>query len=384
MSGSASAVAPSIAVTCTSSSSLIVGGDAHSTHASAACDDVAETLQRQPTEHGRQRKSWTEEEKRNFWKQKKMAKRERTKAVAAERRKAQQELWEHLSEGEREARRSEAALLHERRRQAEAALLRQCETQLADPHVPAIVFDLSFAWCMTMANTKSTVSQVKLSYSALRTAGFPFRPFITSLMGKEASDTEHDASAQATVLQGLDSFEGFRRFPPCITQRQHWSELFAPSRVVFLTADSPNTLAGIEPDTAYVIGAFVDHNANKGLSYACAQRHGVRTARLPITETVVLGNRCKVLTINHVANVLIHYAQLCAAGTPNWAQAIENALPTRRTRQAVNGRRKRRRVGEATSGDQSSRDDEGLEEEADDGGDAKGTSDYESDRTPAE
>ncbi|KAG5496768.1 hypothetical protein JIQ42_03601 [Leishmania sp. Namibia] len=372
ISGLESSMTASTAVICTSSSSLTSASDAHGTSASDVRDDAAQALHNSPTEHRRQRKSWTEEEKRRYWKQKKTEKRERVKAAAAERRQTQQDLWEHLSEEEKEARRSEAALLHERHRQAEEALVRRCEAQLANPHVPAIVFDLSFAWCMTVANTKSTVSQVKLSYSALRTAGFPFRPIITSLMGKEASDTEHDVTAQAAALQVLDGFEGFRRFPPCVTQAQHWSELLAPSQVVFLTADSPHTLTSIDPDTAYVVGAFVDHNANKGLSFASAQRHGVRTARLPIKETVVLGNRCKVLTINHVVEVLIHYEQLRAAGTTDWAQAIENALPTRRTQQATKRRRKRQRVGDAISGDESGDDDEGG-----DGGDTKDASYYE-------
>ncbi|KAG5473301.1 hypothetical protein CUR178_03221 [Leishmania enriettii] len=371
--GLESSVAASTAVICTSSSSLTSASDAHGTSASAVRDNAAQALQKPPTERVRQRKSWTEEEKRRYWKRKKTEKRERVKAAAAERRQTQQDLWERLSVEEKEARRSEAALLHERRRQAEEALVRRCEAQLANPHVPAIVFDLSFAWCMTVANTKSTVSQVKLSYSALRTAGFPFRPIITSLMGKEASDTEHDATAQAAALQVLEGFEGFRRFPPRVTQAQHWSELLTPSQVVFLTADSPHTLTSIDPDTAYVVGAFVDHNANKGLSFASAQRHGVRTARLPIKETVMLGNRCKVLTINHVVDVLIHYEQLRAAGTPDWAQAIENVLPTRRTQQATKRWQKRQRVGDAISGD-----------EGGDGGDTKDVSYYESASAAAE
>ncbi|KAI5689882.1 hypothetical protein MNV84_06060 [Leishmania braziliensis] len=361
MSRAAAAAATSPAMPCVSSSSLTSDIDAHIPNAHDARDGATEASHSTLAEPRRQRKLWTEDEKRRFWRQKKLEKRERRKVVAADRQKAQQELWEHLSEEEKKARRTEATLLHERRRQAEAALVSRCEAQLANPHVPAIVFDLSFAWCMTVANTKSTVSQVKFSYSALRTAGFPFRPIITSLMGKEASDTEHDVTAQAAVLQTLENFEGFRRFPPVVTQAQHWSVLFEPNQVVFLTADAPDALTSIDPGTAYIVGAFVDHNAHKGLSYASAQRHGVRTARLPIRESVVLGNRCKVLTINHVVEVLIQYEHLRAAGTPDWAQAIDNALPTRRTRQVMKGRRKRRRVGEAGSDEERDDGDEGSD-----------------------
>lgn len=297
-----------------------------------------------PVEHHRNRKSWTEEEKRAFWKQKKQEKKERKKAAAAERLQAQKAEWAALTDEEKETRRVEAVELHERRRRVEAALTQRCEAQLADGRVPALVFDLSFAWCMTVSDTKSTVSQVKFSYSSLRRAGFPFRPIITSLRGKEAADDVHDASSQSEVLQALSNFEGFRRFPPQVTQDEHWSSLFPADKVVFLTADSPDVLTSLEPDTAYVIGAFVDHNNYKGLSYAAAQRHGVRSARLPIKESVQLGNRCKVLTINHVVDVLVAYEALRVAGTPDWGRAIDAALPTRRAQQEVQGSRKRRRL----------------------------------------
>ncbi|GET90919.1 hypothetical protein, conserved [Leishmania tarentolae] len=357
MSRSATSVAAS-PVTPPVASTLTSDGDTQSRKARDARDGHVEASSSTTAGHCRHRRSWTEEEKRSFWKQKKSEKRERRKAAAAERHKAQQAQWASLTEEERATRRAEAVLLHEKRRQAEAALLSRCEAQLADPHVPAIVFDLSFAWCMTVANTKSTVSQVMLSYSALRTAGFPLRPVVTSLMGKEASDAEHDATPQAEVLQALNNYEGFRRFPPSVTQVQHWSDLFAPSQVVFLTADSPDTLTSIEPDTAYIVGAFVDHNAHKGLSYASAIRHGVRTARLPIKESVVLGNRSKVLTINHVVEVLIQYEKLRSAGTLDWAQAINNALPTRRTHQMIKERRKRERMSSTVSSVKRDDDDE--------------------------
>ncbi|KAG5498809.1 hypothetical protein JKF63_03098 [Porcisia hertigi] len=357
---SSAAAAPAVASSGTPCASSVSGTpdiDEHSSNAGEFFNNGVEHSHCTSPSHRRQRKLWSEEEMRTFWHKKKLEKKMRKKALAADRQKAQQAEWEHLSDEEKAARRAEAALLHERRRQAEAALLSRCEAHLADPHVPAIVFDLSFAWCMTVANTKSTVSQVKFSYSALRTAGFPFRPVITSLMAKEASDTDHDATAQAAALQPLDGFEGFRRFPPTVTQTQHWSELFPRDQVVFLTADSPHILTSIEPDTAYIVGAFVDHNAHKGLSYASAQRHGVRTARLPIKESVELGNRCKVLTINHVVEVLIQYEQLRAAGTPDWAQAIDKALPTRRTQQVMKARQKRQRLGVMSSAGDTDGDD---------------------------
>ncbi|KPA83425.1 hypothetical protein ABB37_03059 [Leptomonas pyrrhocoris] len=325
-----------------------------SPNANDAAGGRTDPQQTTPAEHRRGRKSWTEEEKRSFWQQKKQAKKERKKATAAGRQEALQSAWETLTEEERATRRAEAAEQHEGRRRAEAQLIQRCEAQLADARVPTLVFDLSFAWCMTVPDTKSTVSQVKFSYSSLRRAGFPFRPVITSLLGKEKADAEHDAAQQQEVLQALSNFDGFRRFPPRVTQEEHWSELFSADSVVFLSADAPDVLTTVEPNTAYIIGAFVDHNRYKGLSYAAAQRHCVRSARLPIKESVELGNRCKVLTINHIVDVLIKYEALRTAGTPNWGMAIDEALPIRRTRQEAQQRRKRSRhaVNGASSADE--------------------------------
>lgn len=302
-----------------------------------------------PAEHRRNRKSWSDEEKRAFWRQKKDEKKQRKKEAASQRQRDLQEVWVGLSEEQREMQRQQAIQVHERRRASEAALQKACTERLADPSLPILVMDLSFSWCMTVPDTKSTISQLKFSYSVLRKAAFPFRLVITSLIGREASDLVHSAAAQAEVLSSLPQFEGFSHFPPKITHDQHWSELYDASKVVFLTADAPDVLDTIQPDTVYVIGAFVDHNQQKGLSYAAAERHCVRSARLPIKESIDLGNRCKVLTINHVVDVLVRYTQQLPAkdGSSKWAAAIEAAIPIRRAQQELQGCRKRRRQAQS-------------------------------------
>lgn len=306
----------------------------------------------------RNRKAWTPEEQRQFWQRKKAEKKERQRQSAAARKAAQQAEWEQLSEEERERRRRAAIAVHEKRRVQEEALLAEAARNMADPTVPVLVFDLSFAWCMTVADTKSTVSQIKFSYSTLRQAGFVLRPAITSLVGKEAGDGEKDASVQAPLLECLRTFEGFRRFPPLEVADAHWSQLFPREKTVFLTADADDVLENLATDTVYIVGAFVDHNQYKGLSRAAAERHGVRMARLPIAEHIHLGNRCKVLTINHVTDVL---ARFMRSGR-NWRVALEEALPVRRVAQEEHGSRKRRRHGgdEASpSAERSTSDDSG-------------------------
>jgi hypothetical protein len=54
------------------------------------------------------------------------------------------------------------------------------------------------------------------------------------------------------------------------------------SSVIYLTADSPDTLQSVEPGCTYVVGGLVDHKDKPGMSYERARKFGLRTARLPI------------------------------------------------------------------------------------------------------
>lgn len=358
------------------------------------------------------RQSWTEEAKNFFWSQKKREKKQNKQKKKAEIKCEQQIKWEKLEESEREELRQKAAQKHERRRQQDELLDQQCQSQLSDREAPRLVFDLSFAWCMTPANTKSTVAQIIFSYCALRRAGFPFLPVITSLVGHEdgrsanasvfsspPNDTplevsqkesrglpavvetsgdkekpvllsENDSSLLPAsfsalcyhtresaaridsrqfssalgelppLLLPLLTCDAFKKYGCPIYIREHWSSIFDNEKVVFLTADAESILETVERDTVYIIGAFVDHNQHKFLSMNAATRYGVRTARLPIKEHIEVRNRCQILTINHVVDVLIQFTI-----RQNWTDALEAVLPIRRVHQEELGcRRKRRRA----------------------------------------
>ena len=288
---------------------------------------------------------------REYWQRKKQEKKKRKKERGILRQDEQRRQWEALSEAEREDVRAKAAAVHECRRRQEVDLEIKCASALANPSTPALLFDLSFADTMNAAGVKSTTSQLKFSYAILRRHGFPLRPIVTSLQGQ---------------FEPLRLFEGFRRFPP-VTAAGHWRDLLVDQispvvpevatassnqeaeaggaeaggaggelvsggpnlqllkkSIVYLTADSDTVLLDIEPDTVYVVGAFVDHNSKKGATLELATHVGVRTARLPIDEFLKVGNLCKVLTINTVVDVLSRFCE-----TKSWPSAFE-ALPTRR------------------------------------------------------
>lgn len=73
-----------------------------------------------------------------------------------------------------------------------------------------------------------------------------------------------------------------------------------------------------------MIGGFVDHNKYKGYTHEMATKAGYRTARLPLSENIILQSRA-VLTINHVAEVMI-----AKSDGKSWKDIFLEVLPTRK------------------------------------------------------
>ena len=247
---------------------------------------------------------------RAFWQKKKEAKKERKKTQNAERKEAQNLAWDQLSEEEQKRRRERALAVHTLRHEQQSELLDRCRINMGAQNLPYIVFDMSFVDDMTDRDKRSTLSQLKFSYSILKKFGFTLRPIFTSFVDKAPFD-------------GFQEFGQFSAFQPRFTD-SHWSETVCRENVVFLTADSDNVLTNLSSDTYYIVGAFVDHNSKKGATLDASKKYGVRTARLPLDEEMDVGNLCKVLTINHVTEVMCSFA---ASGS--WAEAL-SVLPTRR------------------------------------------------------
>lgn len=65
---------------------------------------------------------------------------------------------------------------------------------------------------------------------------------------------------------------------------------------MYLTSDSDNVLGELSNEDVYVIGGLVDHNRHKGMCHDGAMKEGIRHARLPIRENILI--KCRtVLTI---------------------------------------------------------------------------------------
>ncbi|KAI8251723.1 tRNA (guanine(9)-N1)-methyltransferase [Colletotrichum sp. SAR11_239] len=94
--------------------------------------------------------------------------------------------------------------------------------------------------------------------------------------------------------------------------------------IVYLSADSPNTIDRLEPGVSYVIGGLVDRNREKGLCHRRARELGIKTAKLPIGEYMNISSR-RVLATNHVMEIMLKWLE-----TGDWAEAFLSVIPKRK------------------------------------------------------
>ena len=94
--------------------------------------------------------------------------------------------------------------------------------------------------------------------------------------------------------------------------------------IVYLSAESDNTLERLKPNSTYIIGGLVDKNRHKGLCYKRALDRGIKTAKLPIGEFLEMDSR-KVLVTNHVLDIMLKWLE-----HDDWGKAFIEVLPKRK------------------------------------------------------
>jgi tRNA (guanine9-N1)-methyltransferase len=94
--------------------------------------------------------------------------------------------------------------------------------------------------------------------------------------------------------------------------------------VIYLTADSPNTLTTLSPYSTYIIGGIIDRNRHKGICYKRAQERGIKTAKLPIGEYLEMASR-QVLATNHVNEIMVKWLE-----EGDWGRAFMSVIPKRK------------------------------------------------------
>jgi len=103
---------------------------------------------------------------------------------------------------------------------------------------------------------------------------------------------------------------------------------------VYLTGDSPHLLTTLDDNTTYIIGGIVDRNRLKLAALHRADninaqlpQLNVTTARLPLEEHLDFKGSTRVLTCNHVFEILQRYRE---NGYNDWRTSIMAVLPCRK------------------------------------------------------
>lgn len=125
---------------------------------------------------------------------------------------------------------------------------------------------------------------------------------------------------------------------------------FSTDSIVYLSADSPNILDKLEPNTSYVIGGLVDRNREKGLCQRRAEEKGIRTAKLPIGKYMEMASR-QVLATNHVVEIMSKWLE-----TRDWGEAFVAVIPKRKGGQLKHEAEEDKQKQAAAEGDAAGKD----------------------------
>ncbi|KAI8676520.1 TRNA (guanine(9)-N1)-methyltransferase [Fusarium sp. Ph1] len=285
---------------------------------------------------------------------------------ALKRLRKQQE-WEAGKEDRKQKRKENRQARRVRKREEKAALVAQgidpdAQKTQKPPSVSvpvSLIFDCDFEQYMMDKELVSLGSQITRSYSENKNARFRTHMFVSGWNGKLAARFHEVLEDKHKNWKGVDFLEG--DFIACAEaarkkMQENGGKMIDPLQksldekvpwerderdpfpmpdpepepreeykdIVYLSSDSPYTLERLEPNTSYVIGGLVDKNREKGLCYKRARQLGIRTARLPIGQYMVMASR-QVLATNHVVEIMLKWLEY-----ENWGDAFLSVIPKRK------------------------------------------------------
>nr|XP_057924166.1 RNA (guanine-9-)-methyltransferase domain-containing protein 2 [Doryrhamphus excisus] len=179
-----------------------------------------------------------------------------------------------------------------------------------------LVVDCSFDDLMLIKDVHKLHKQIQRCYAENRRASHPVQFYLTSLGGQ--------------LKQSMDEKDkGWINWKDITVKSEHYSHVLAKEELVYLTSDSPNMLAQLDPKKAYVIGGLVDHNHHKGITFERAKALGIDHAQLPLSSFVQMNSR-KVLAVNHVFEIMLAFLE-----KGDWKEAFFSVLPPRKGAMAI-------------------------------------------------
>lgn len=175
----------------------------------------------------------------------------------------------------------------------------------------SVAIDLSFDELMIDKDLSSCAKQLLRVYTNNRRAKRPIPVHFTGL------------SEEGKLFEKLERNEGWRNWD-VIPHKESFMELFDKEKIIYLTSESETVLDVLEKGAVYIIGGLVDHNHHKSLTLDLAQKNNIRTARLPLSEHLIIKTR-SVLTINQVFDIILSVSE-----GQSWKEALIKTLPQRK------------------------------------------------------
>ncbi|TPX55504.1 hypothetical protein PhCBS80983_g05260 [Powellomyces hirtus] len=237
----------------------------------------------------------------------------------ARKRALKEAKWAAGKEQRDEERRKKRKLTKEHRKEKMQQGLIQTRPRFAKDQIASkvgIIIDLDFEGKMKSQEVRSTAQQVSRCYSINKHSSICAQLHLSTFIGtiKDAV-----ASTDPNYLRWEAS-----KCPARFHEGDFTTVVENKDDIVYLTADSPDTLTELEEGKFYVIGGLVDKNRHKFLCYERAKELGIKTAKLPISEYLSMQTR-QVLTINHVFEIMVKYLE-----TKDWQQSFLAVMPQRK------------------------------------------------------
>lgn len=163
-----------------------------------------------------------------------------------------------------------------------------------------ILLDCSFDHLMSDKEIRSMTSQITRCHSDNRRAQHPCNIIVTGWNAKIADRFKAVYKDQQENWERVSFYkENYLNESDGTVPMQGINK----DDLIYLSADSENTIQDIDEKKVYIIGGIVDKNRHKNLCFDQATRQGIQTARLPISEYIQLSGR-NVLTVNHVFEIM--------------------------------------------------------------------------------
>jgi len=159
---------------------------------------------------------------------------------------------------------------------------------------PLVYIDLSFIPLLKFPELYSLIKQLVFIYGTIRRHE---RPLKFHLIGCKEANTflsrfmAHSCYSKLTFIETVDA-----RLHEIMEKESDQNR----TKYIYLSPESKNILECVDPDHIYVIGGIVDHNRLKDQSYQYCLKHGIRTAKFPISKDY---DRL-ILAVNHVFCIL--------------------------------------------------------------------------------